>query len=130
MNKTLIISITLLFSLTSYSVFAKEYIMKCDYGSFFMTWKLVNTDITKKIYLRRDGVWIEKCKGKNFEFKHNGDSSVCYYKLKDESKRCAPGYCTPDQIQTLDFLLYTNTIKYPNPKDDLETSSTQCEKLK
>jgi len=125
MKKTLIIFFTFLFTLTSFSVVAKEYIMQCAYN----TYKLVDSPMDKNLYLRIDGSWKKTCYGKNSTFVHNGDGAVCYTKVKDETERCNGMLCEIDQTDVYDFLLYTTTKKFLNPKDG-KTETRYCKKLK
>ena len=101
--------------------------MQCEYN----TYKLVDSPMDKNLYMRSDGSWKKNCYGKNSTFVHNGDGAVCYLKIKDESERCFKnGVCAIDHTNIYDFILYTTTTKFPNPKDDFKTTKTQCKKLK
>ena len=135
MNKALIIFFTLLFSFTSFSVFAKEYIMTCDMMGTDFTYKLVDTASTKKLYYRSEGGWIEFCKENEIHtYKHKGDGAVCITKVpssyKPKKEDDSYVYATLEQTHIFDFILYTIITEYPNPKDDLKTTTSQCKKLK
>ena len=116
MKKTLIIFFTLLFSLTSFSLVAKEMILNCE-GAVF---KYVNTTFVKKVYLRNNAKWKEWCsekKGHKINFYDDG--------LKCESKNL-------NQIYYLDFLtkkLKSKISTKDNPFLFRETNK-QCKKIK
>ena len=128
MKKILITFFTTIFCLTSFSVFAKEYIMTCQYN----TYKLVDSPMDKNLYHRYKGKWINTCNAKFDTFIHNGDGAVCktiydeeHYKVeKEDDKKFLP----IDQIATYDFILNEIYITYPRHKNVKDLEQT-CKKL-
>ena len=127
MKKTLIIFFTLLFSFTSFSVFAKEYIMTCEGG---LTFKLVDSSMDKNLYHRYKGKWINDCNAKFDTFIHNGDGAVCktiydeeHYKDEDDKL-----FLPIDRIATYDFILNEMYLTFPRHKNVKDLEQT-CKKL-
>ena len=115
-----------LVSFPSSSVFAKEYVMSCD----FLTFKLTDKPFDKGLYLRRDGEWKNHCDGANYTFTHNGDGARCEHQIFCKSERCGQFFCPIDQILIYDFFLGTKTQKFPNPKqcDKCADTTGSCHK--
>ena len=135
MKKTLIIFFTLLFSFTSFSVFAKEYVMKCNdpfFNGVFNTWKLVDTPFNKRLFLRHKGDWKESCTGKHNVLQHNGDGAVCVTKVKEEKDRCGHGTfggCLKDETNVYDFFLYTHSYDFIDAKGTAWQGTVNCKKV-
>ena len=125
MKQTLIILITFLFSLTSFSVFGKEYIMKCS-GNTITTWKLIDNLFNKNLYLRKDGEWKEWCSSNKHEtYIHKSNSAICNMKLNYGKDKVQ----IVESSEIWDFFLYTYTRKYKNPIDG-KTRTIDCEKIR
>lgn len=106
MKNTLIIFFILFFSLTSFSVIAKEYIMTCKN----ITYKLVDNPSDKMIYYRNHGEWLEYCKERDMTYTHKGDAAVCTTSCLETwcfTKDVLRGEVPPpdDLIESFDFIL-------------------------